>query len=185
MVSNPLYGRHPETDVAQLRALRLLPQGEWRGPGCGDRCVRVFAEIMGGAGREGRGPANIGYADIVEAHDGAAHEAYVHALYVPRVVRTGCLTVDINARRLWVDGREIRERGPVRLRFILALASRVGAVVLRDELWTALHGPDVAPIYSPAYWSSTVNNLRHHLGAAAGLIETRADIGYMLRAEEP
>src|SRR4051794_17879413 len=99
MVANPLYGANPQDDVAQLRALRLMPRGEWRGVGCGDRCVRVFAEVMGGGARE-----------IIEAHDGAAHEAYVRAEHAAEraVVRTGPLTISLRFRRVWSDGREVR-----------------------------------------------------------------------------
>jgi DNA-binding response OmpR family regulator len=174
VAANPLYGPRPDVDVAQLRALRLLPRGEWRGPGCGDRCVRVFAEIMGGAGRE-----------IVEAHDPAAHEAYVHELYRPRLVRTGCLTVDIEARRFWVGGREVVRYRPQALGVVLALAERVGMVLTKDELWAAMHGASVPRAHGESYWSTLMHGTRLALGPAAGLIELRLNLGYMLRAEEP
>lgn len=174
MVANPLYGPYPDVDVEQLRALRRFPSGEWRGPGCGDRCVRVYAEIMGGGGRE-----------VIEAHDPKAHEAYVHALYVPRIVRTGCLTVDINARRYWVEDREVSQYPPISWVVLRALACRLGAVVSTDELWVALHGPLVPKRHGPSYFSTVIYYTRQSLGPAARLIETRVDLGYMLRAEEP
>jgi DNA-binding response OmpR family regulator len=134
----------------------------------------VFAELMGGGGRE-----------IVEAHDGAAHEAYVHALYVPRVVRTGCLTVDITASRYWVEGREVTEYMPRSWTVLRTLALRLGTVVSSDELWLAMQGPLVPKIHSKHYFNSAIHYLRQSLGPASRLIETRVDLGYMLRAEEP
>jgi DNA-binding response OmpR family regulator len=174
MIANPLYGRHPEADAEQLRAIRLLPRGEWRGPGCGDRCVRVLAELMGGGGRE-----------IIEAHDPAAHEAYVHALYVPKIVRTGCLTVDIGARRFWVDRCEVVRYPPQTLAVVLALAERVGTVVTKDELWEAMHGATVPRTHAESYWSTLMHRTRLALGSARGVLEMRLNVGYMLRAEEP
>lgn len=174
MVANPLYGREPDVDGEQLRALRLVPRGEWRGPGCGDRCARVFAERMGGGGRE-----------IVEAHDGAAHEAYVHSLYVPQIVRTGCLTVDLDAGRLWVNEKEATRFKSTAWKIVETLARHCGAVVSHEEIWAGIHGDDVPMLACPSYISAAMDKVRKFLGPAASLVETRMCRGYMLRAEPP
>ena len=174
MSSNPLYGPYPEVDVEQLRAVTLLPRGDWRGPGCGDRCIRVFAEVMGATRRE-----------VIEAHDPEAHEAYVHALYLPTIVRTGPLTVDISSGRTWVDGQEIALDGTVRWGIIRTLALRLDCVVSLRELWVAVHGDDVPRVHAAGYWGTTMSNIRRMLGPARALLETRIERGYMLRYVPP
>jgi DNA-binding response OmpR family regulator len=122
------------------------------------------------------------------SHSPHAHEAYglLLAMRTPptRVIRTGPLVVDLDARTAYVAGAEThlsdREWG------VLAhLASRVGRWCLADDIVRDVWGPEwltgrsVQRLVGRAYRSdrhlvtTARARLRARLGAAAHLIETK------------
>ena len=95
------------------------------------------------------------------------------------VVTYGCLTLDAESWRARWEGREVALT-VTEFAMLRALAARPGKVFSRDELIDRLHGPGFA--VTDRTIDSHIRNIRAKFAAvgAAGLIETRAGIGYAL-----
>jgi DNA-binding response OmpR family regulator len=102
----------------------------------------------------------------------------VRALVIPKAMRVGSLVVDVHARRVTVDGREITL---TRKEFDLltALARQPGGAVTRDQLLTEVWHTT---------WAGSVRTVEVHVASLRqklgdpGLVETVRGIGYRLRA---
>jgi two-component system, OmpR family, response regulator len=95
------------------------------------------------------------------------------------VVTHGCLTLDPESWRAHWEGREVALT-VTEFAMLRALAARPGKVFSRDALIDRLHGPGFA--VTDRTIDSHIRNIRAKFAAvgAAGLIETRAGIGYAL-----
>jgi two-component system OmpR family response regulator len=91
----------------------------------------------------------------------------------------GCLALDTESWRARWEGREV-VLTVTEFAMLRALAARPGKVFSRDELIDRLHGPGFA--VTDRTIDSHIRNIRAKFAAvgAAGLIETRAGIGYAL-----
>jgi DNA-binding response OmpR family regulator len=102
----------------------------------------------------------------------------VRAPVIPEAMRVGSLVVDVHARRVTVDGREI---SLTRKEFDLlaALARQPGGAVTRDQLLTEVWHTT---------WAGSVRTVEVHVASLRsklgdpGLVETVRGIGYRLRA---
>jgi len=93
------------------------------------------------------------------------------------------LTVDLGARRAFVEGVDIRL---TRTEFALlaALASKPEAVLTHDELLESVWGPEYRG--SSHYLHVYLGRIRKKLGAGAGtLLETVPGLGYLLHSSLP
>lgn len=95
------------------------------------------------------------------------------------LVKHGCLALDTESWRARWKGRDVALT-VTEFAMLRALATRPGKVFSRDELIDRLHGPGFA--VTDRTIDSHIRNIRAKFGAigAAGLIETRAGIGYSL-----
>ena len=95
------------------------------------------------------------------------------------LVTHGCLALDTESWRARWDGREVALT-VTEFAMLRALAARPGKVFSRDELIDRLHGPGFA--VTDRTIDSHIRNIRAKFAAvgSAGLIETRAGIGYAL-----
>jgi two-component system OmpR family response regulator len=95
------------------------------------------------------------------------------------LVTHGCLTLDPESWRAHWKEREVALT-VTEYAMLRALAARPGKVFSRDELIDRLHGPGFA--VTDRTIDSHIRNIRAKFAAAggAGLIETRAGIGYAL-----
>lgn len=95
------------------------------------------------------------------------------------LVTHGCLALDTESWRARWDGREV-VLTVTEFAMLRALAARPGKVFSRDELIDRLHGPGFA--VTDRTIDSHIRNIRAKFAAVggAGLIETRAGIGYAL-----
>jgi two-component system, OmpR family, response regulator len=94
-------------------------------------------------------------------------------------VTHGCLTLDPESWRAHWEGQEVALT-VTEFAMLRALAARPGKVFSRDALIDRLHGPGFA--VTDRTIDSHIRNIRAKFAAvgAAGLIETRAGIGYAL-----
>jgi two-component system OmpR family response regulator len=94
-------------------------------------------------------------------------------------VTHGCLTLDTESWRASWEGQEVALT-VTEFAMLRALAARPGKVFTRDALIDRLHGPGFA--VTDRTIDSHIRNIRAKFAAvgAAGLIETRAGIGYAL-----
>lgn len=95
------------------------------------------------------------------------------------LVTHGCLALDTESWRVRWDGREV-VLTVTEFAMLRALAARPGKVFSRDELIDRLHGPGFA--VTDRTIDSHIRNIRAKFArvGGAGLIETRAGIGYAL-----
>jgi two-component system OmpR family response regulator len=95
------------------------------------------------------------------------------------LVTHGCLALDTESWRVRWEGREV-VLTVTEFAMLRALAARPGKVFSRDELIDRLHGPGFA--VTDRTIDSHIRNIRAKFAGvgAAGLIETRAGIGYAL-----
>ena len=138
---------------------------EWRWPGCGDECRP-------------------------RQHDPEAHERHGAAqererarmaMHAP-VVRTGPLVIDPARREVLVGGGSVTML-PTEWRILGALVARPGAMVLHEEMASAVFGDD----WRRLRWRSVLNamrmqrvRLRAKLGPAAHLLTTVRCVGVRL-----
>jgi len=96
-------------------------------------------------------------------------------------LRFGCLRVDRQAHRAWVDGAEIALT-PLEMRLLWTLWERRGRVqsrgTLLDDVWEA------SPENNTRTVDTHVKRLREKLGAAGAYVETVRGVGYRF-ADEP
>lgn len=143
---------------------------EWRTPGCGDAC-------------------------IPRRHDPEAHERHGAMLERERarpaaqapVVRTGPLVIDPARREVLVGGGSVTML-PTEWRILGALVARPGALVLHEEMASAVFGDD----WRRLRWRSVLNamrmqrvRLRAKLGPAAHLLTTVRCVGLRLEMVPP
>lgn len=142
-----------------------LPHPE-RGPGCTDNCITVAIVLHGVYGHR-------------EAllHDPAAHEEYGAARNNDRLV-IGCLAVDRDRRRVWIDGTELTRMTAQEWRLLDALAARPGRIVPGSELLTRFWGPGAAGDH--AVLRMAIMRLRERLGPAGRYVVNVLGRGYVL-----
>jgi|DewCreStandDraft_2_1066082.scaffolds.fasta_scaffold02454_6 two-component system phosphate regulon response regulator PhoB len=99
-----------------------------------------------------------------------------------RVLRVGPVALDLEARRVTVDGRPV-ELTPTELRLLQVLLERRGRVQSRQQLLQAAWG--VRANLESRTVDMHVLRLRQKLGPAAGWIETVRGFGYRFRTEPP
>jgi two-component system phosphate regulon response regulator PhoB len=99
-----------------------------------------------------------------------------------RVLRVGPVALDLEARRVTVDGRPV-ELTPTELRLLQVLLERRGRVQSRQQLLQAAWG--VRANLESRTVDMHVLRLRQKLGPAAGWIETVRGFGYRFRTESP
>lgn len=91
----------------------------------------------------------------------------------------GCLEIDRDAHRLWVEGREV-ELTVLEFRLLLTLFGRKNRVQTRatllDDVWGIRAGVTVRTV------DTHVKRLREKLGAARNYVETVRGVGYRFRA---
>jgi two-component system, OmpR family, KDP operon response regulator KdpE len=98
---------------------------------------------------------------------------------VPEVIRLPGLEIDLERRRVQLDGQSTPLALSPREWELLALFARnAGRVLTHTQLLTALWGP--AHVHDVQYLRVYVGQLRHKLGPAGGLIATEAGVGYRL-----
>ncbi len=89
----------------------------------------------------------------------------------------GCLRVDVNAHRVWVDEQEVTLTR-TELLFLCALLEHRGEVLSRDDLLqTCSRGGDAVTVRAV---DTHVKRLRKKLGKAAVYIQTSRGFGYRL-----
>lgn len=157
----------------------LIPERDWRGPGCDERCRPIKALIPGVFGRS-----------ELMLHDPAAHEEYgrwasVGADRSGGVVMTGLLMVDFRTLAVAVDGISPHIT-PTERRILLALARRVGTTMpVADILAESFddgedRGDRALLLVNQHRLRVNVNRLRSRLGRARTLIRTLPGFGYRL-----
>jgi DNA-binding response OmpR family regulator len=143
--------------------MSVLALEHWQTPGCGRGC-------------------HIGY------HDPSAHEHYGYSWAMRDRnsvgIRTGVLLVNVDSRDVQVNGRSIR-LSPIERSMTVYLASRIGEMVTRGEILSAVWGEEYAFWSAESILRANINRLRGKLGAAAPLLETVIGHGYRLRQEVP
>ena len=98
-----------------------------------------------------------------------------------RRVRSGPVEVDLDAKRVTVDGKEI-VLTPTEYRLLIALMERRGRVQTRKQLLQAAW--DVHVDIETRTVDMHVQRLRHKLGIAGDLIETARGFGYRFRTSD-
>lgn len=98
------------------------------------------------------------------------------------VQEIGPLTIDSNAHRVTVDGRDV-ELTPTEFKLLLLLAERKGRVQPRNMLLEIVW--EAAPDIQTRTVDMHVQRLRAKLGAAGDMIETVRGFGYRLRSGQP
>lgn len=148
----------------------------WRQPGCADTCARRTVILPGLVGRQ-----------TLELHDPEAHEWYGRALAgdqgaVP-ILESGPLRLDRRTQQLWIDDAETWLT-PSEWSVLLAIVDGNGRPVSCSDLAVRLWGR--APTRRSGHCVRVIlTRLRARLGAAAGLIETTAGVGYRFLFIEP
>ena len=98
-----------------------------------------------------------------------------------RTLRAGPIDVDLDAKRVTVEGRPITLT-PTEYRLLTALMERRGRVQSRKQLLQAAW--DVHVDIETRTVDMHVQRLRHKLGVAGDLIETARGFGYRLRTDD-
>jgi len=98
----------------------------------------------------------------------------------PRETTFGCLKIDSEGHRLWVDGGEVALTA-LEFKLLTALLSRKGRVQTREQLLDVVWG--IQADVTTRTVDTHVKRLRHKLGAAGAYIETRRGIGYRFRSQ--
>lgn len=160
----------PEPRVATLRP--TIDSRFNRGPGCGPGCSIVFGHDPVTHERYGRETA---LAEMAERPSG--------------IVRTGPLTIDLDAATIRANGRDL-PLSPIERGLMLHLAAHAGRLCSPRQIVEAVW--DAATADTWVSGKETMHPLRTHmsrlrtrLGDAASLIETRIGMGYLLRTEPP
>lgn len=181
-------------------AIELPPA--WERPACGDTCRRERVIVVSGMFGQHK-------AEWREYHDADRHDRHQAALTLALavalaggrapagvVIRTGPLAVDLEARRVFVDGAEHRLT-ETEWDILSYMARHLGRLCPSDEILGAAWPEGLIRPYrgrgrgledSPDchhIMRVNVSRLRDKLGPAAHLIENRVRIGYMLLAEPP
>lgn len=167
--------------VAELRP------ADWRRPGCGDSCRRVVALVIGERMKS-----------EIELHDPDAHEAYARtglAEFAP--IATGPLVFDRGSMSVSVAGERV-SLTPRELAIVQYLAERLNRICTYWEIIRGVWGPEYAAERPSPHRLSRLTShedghllrvnlarIRPKLGPAGRLIETRANVGLILRAEPP
>lgn len=100
----------------------------------------------------------------------------------PGAIERGPLRIDLAARQVFRDGREIRLT-PIEFNLLVELASRAGEAVSHEALLTKVWGPEYRT--EGHYLKVYVGRLRDKLGSeptAPDLIETVRGVGYRFSA---
>jgi len=103
-----------------------------------------------------------------------------HAAHLVRgapIIRAGELTIDLEHRRVTVDGREVRLT-PMEYDFLKALASHPDKVLTNRTILERLWGSQY--VYEPHYLHVYAARLRKKLGTAARRLVTEPGVGYRL-----
>ena len=152
---------------------QAAPEREFRGPGCTDFC-RVIAAIV---------PGVFGRTELL-LHDARSHEAFGRAQVVmpggltTHDIATGPLLIRPLTADAYVDGEPLKLT-PTELKILAVLARNIGGLVSREAI---LH-----EVWGAACWDEyhvlrvNIARIRAKLGAAAPLLETRIQRGYVLR----
>ena len=152
---------------------QIAPEREFRGPGCTDFC-RVIAAIV---------PGVFGRTELL-LHDARAHEAFGRAqVLMPgglttHDIATGPLLIRPLTADAYVAGEPLKLT-PIEWKIVAVLARNIGGLVSREAILNEGWGG--------AYWDEyhllrvNVARIRAKLGAAAPLLETRFQRGYVLR----
>lgn len=154
-----------------------LPPPDWRRPGCALACMR---------GRHSP-----------EAHEAFGRQAALAEITARAerpsgVMRSGSLVVDFDAFTVTVDGARIAMTRNEKL-ILFDLAAHIGTLRTHEAIICAVWSAEQAELWSRklsthgAWHSLRVNilRLRQKLAAAADLIETVPQFGYLLRSESP
>jgi two-component system, OmpR family, KDP operon response regulator KdpE len=99
------------------------------------------------------------------------------------VFRTGELAVDLGARRVSVEGREVRLT-PTQYKLLTTLVKNAGKVVTHRQLLREVWGP--GSVEHSHYLRVYMGQLRHKLEkdpARPRYLETETGVGYRLRAD--
>lgn len=102
----------------------------------------------------------------------------------PGAIERGPLRIDLAARRVFRDGREIRLT-PIEYNLLVELASRAGEAVSHEALLSKVWGPEYRT--EGHYLKVYVGRLRDKLGtepAAPDLIETVRGVGYRFSIDQ-
>ncbi len=94
----------------------------------------------------------------------------------------GPLAVDFAARRVRVDGDEVRLT-PIEFKLLTALARHAGKVVTKKQLLVEVWGPHSSD--EDQYLRVYMTHLRRKLERAARIFRTEAGVGYRLECPEP
>lgn len=156
---------------------QLVPERDFRGPGCSDRCTTLRALIPGVFGRS-----------EVLIHDAESHEEYGRSLcshgggQEPDMVVTGPLAIDLKRMAVTLDGRRL-DMTPTELKVLRALARRPGTVVetraVLEEVWGAgflvgTYGQNLHLL------RANIWRVRKKLRRAGSLLTVSPAIGYCL-----
>jgi hypothetical protein len=153
---------------------QLIPERDFRGPGCTDACEVVKAIV----------PGRFGRSELL-LHDPSAHEAYGRATSGGArdggfVVETGGLRIDRWRRAAFAFGVDVELTGG-EWKLLDFLAGHADRYVPTAELARVVMGEWGAHHSFHVYMA----RLRSRLGAASYLIETRFGHGYRLRLLPP
>ena len=131
-------------------------------------------------------------------HDALLHEEYGRqqglaermSTPIPSVV-TGPLVVDVEARRVWVEGIEIA-LSRTELDILIYLAGHLGRVCRVYDVVAYVWDVQTAQLWGQRSWNgrfhtvhTAMSRLRIRLGPAAHLLETRLGVGFILLAADP
>lgn len=163
---------------------QMVPERDFRLPGCGDGCHVVKAIVAGVFGRS-----------ELLIHDPEDHELYGAAsalqsgIMLPALgrVATGRLEVNLFTREASVDGRPLWLT-PNEVALLQYLAERLGRLCPRREIASAVWPWRDFDGHNDQYHLLRVNmaRIRAKLGEqAADLLVTRCGVGYLLQAIEP
>lgn len=157
---------------------QLIPERDFRGPGCTERCTTLRALIPGVFGRS-----------EVLLHDAESHEEYGRSLCTyqrivtdSHMVVTGPLVIDLKRIEVALDGRRL-DMTPTELKIVRALARRPGTVVearaILEEVWgegflIGTYGQN-SHLLRANIW-----RVRKKLGRAGSLLVVAPAIGYRL-----
>lgn len=155
----------------------LVPERDWRGPGCDHRCQVIEALVPGVFGRS-----------ELLLHDADAHEEYGRwqaspSAWVGRhTVITGPLSVNLSSLAVAVDGQPVCLTR-TELRILCVLARRVGEAASYEELLELLWGPGDRG--ERHLLRVNIARLRAKLGPARSLIVTLLGSAYRLDSLAP
>lgn len=153
----------------------LLAYDPTRLPGCSERCHTVRVIQAGTFGRR----------DLT-VHDPEDHELYGrqmagdHGAFA--ILETGTLAIDRHRCLVLISGQPV-PLSATEFKIVLALGDRFDRVVPYEHLVARVWGAEFVSTLCHTLVATNLNRIRAKLGpTAAGLIETRINIGLRLRS---